>query len=212
MKGKVLLVDDDEVFTRVLADQMSARGYEVSVLLDPTDFKTRKSTFMPDIVLLDILMPQISGLKILEEIRKEHGPHELPVIMLTVKDAPAEISHALSLGANDYIVKPGHIEIADSRITTQLNFVRLTKDRARKSELEAIQSIVMTYNHEINNPLAVALGCLYLVKSGNTDINNIDRLERSLNRISEIVNMIRMISQSNENKLPEFFKGQKPVK
>ena len=74
----------------------------------------------PDLVLLDIEMPIISGLDALKAIREVYSPIEMPVIMVTAKDQSEDMVKALSLGANDYLTKPIDFPVALARIGTQL--------------------------------------------------------------------------------------------
>ena len=74
-----------------------------------------------DIVLLDIMMPEVSGYDVLEEVRKDWTPMELPIIMATAKDQGEDVVSAFKLGANDYITKPIDFPVALARIETQLS-------------------------------------------------------------------------------------------
>ncbi len=111
----------------------------------------------PDLVLLDILMPGISGIGDLEFIRTRYGAIELPVIMVTAKEDDHDIVRAFELGANDYIQKPLKPEVALSRITTQLNLKDLYGEHLQLVEADSIRAMITTYNHEPNGPLTVAL-------------------------------------------------------
>src|ERR1700761_6359522 len=74
-----------------------------------------------DLVLLDIMMPELNGIEALKQIRSDHSADALPVIMVTAKTGTADVVEALQLGANDYITKPIDFSAAFARMQTQLN-------------------------------------------------------------------------------------------
>ena len=97
--------------------------------------RTRKRTDVPDLVLLDIMMPGLTGFEVLERIRARYSSHELPVIMLTARRNQEDIAAAFSAGANDYIAKPFDREELLSRVAS---FVELRRSAARHRELAAL--------------------------------------------------------------------------
>ena len=106
------------------------------------------------------------------------------------------IVECLKLGANDYITKPANHEIALARIKTQLDLLSYYQDSLQKRELETLNAMIVTYNHEINNPLTVAIGNL------RDDIKDMDnaKLKKSkdaMYRIAKIVRSIQDVTRSN---------------
>ncbi len=120
LEGSLLIVDDDEKVRNVLSHYLVQKGHRV-VLAD-NGRRALELVEQPgiDLVLLDVQMPKLSGIEVLEIIRKTHSPNQLPVIMVTgVKDSH-EIVKALDLGANDYVTKPIDFPVITARIHTQL--------------------------------------------------------------------------------------------
>jgi len=103
----ILAVDDDPVNLQVIENILQARSYSVikSFSGDDTLHKLKKGD-LPDLVLLDIMMPRISGIDLCRKIREKHSLFELPVIMVTVSDRQSDIVASLQAGANDYLSKP----------------------------------------------------------------------------------------------------------
>lgn len=100
---RVLVVDDEPRVREVVARYLQRDGYEVQVAVDGEGARQSLVDFMPDLVVLDIMLPADSGLEILRDIRRRG---ELPVILLTARAEEADRVAGLELGADDYVVKP----------------------------------------------------------------------------------------------------------
>lgn len=189
---KILLVDDDVVNLTSTAQRLVKRGFHVDAVSGGENALASLKAITPDIVLLDIVMPGISGLDVLKDIRARFASMELPVIMVTAKESATDITGALKLGANDYISKPVNIDVAVARIETQITSARLHKELLLKKELEAVHAMIVTYNHEINNPLAVALANIDLMLKTN-DAQFLEKARAGLLRVAEIVRCISAV-------------------
>ena len=105
--GKILVVDDEPINQQVLKSHLSALKYEITAALNGEDaLKALNNGKHFDLVLLDVMMPRMSGYEVCEQIRKKFLPSELPVIMITAKNQVQDLVHGLNTGANDYITKP----------------------------------------------------------------------------------------------------------
>jgi len=193
---KILLVDDDRLNGKLLQKRMIKQGLDCDyVESGKACFEALKENEYK-LVLLDIMMPDMSGLEVLSEIRKEKNNFELPVIMVTAKDETEDIVRALKEGASDYVTKPVNIDIATARITTQLKIQELFKSTLAINEVQTITTMVTTLNHEINNPLAIAIGNLSIAMQ-KLDITRIEKALEALNRITEIVKKIEKIAEGD---------------
>jgi diguanylate cyclase (GGDEF)-like protein/PAS domain S-box-containing protein len=116
----LLIVDDEESNRDMLSRRLQRQGFEVLMAEDGPQALDSIRRQIPDLVLLDIRMPGMSGMQVLEAIREMHSPTQLPVIMVTAEGHSASIVEALQLGANDYITKPVDMPVALARIRTVL--------------------------------------------------------------------------------------------
>ncbi len=133
LPGRLLIVDDNELNRDMLARRLERKGYSVEVAESAQQLPERIQQAGADIVLLDIEMPDISGLEALKTLREAYSPTELPVIMVTAKTQSEDIVKALDLGANDYLTKPVDFPVALARIATQLSHKR-AQEALRESE------------------------------------------------------------------------------
>jgi diguanylate cyclase (GGDEF)-like protein/PAS domain S-box-containing protein len=132
-QSRLLIVDDNEMNRDMLARRLERNGYLVDVVESAKQLMQRVKQNTVDLVLLDIEMPEISGLDALKTLRESHSPVELPIIMVTAKSQSEDIVKALNLGANDYLTKPVDLPVALARIGTQLSHKR-AQEALRESE------------------------------------------------------------------------------
>ncbi len=191
---KILLVDDEIISSKVLAARLTQRGFVVKQAASGQEALEEIAREKPDLVLLDVLMPGLSGLDVLRTLRQIHQATSLPIIMVTALESVGDITRALREGANDYIAKPVELDIAIARISTHITIANLHRENMARSELEAIHAMIVTYNHEINNPLTVALANLEMM-SRSPDPVHAERVRGALMRIAAIT---RQISQIRE--------------
>jgi len=120
-KKKILIVDDDGVFLRTMARLLSSAGYDTYPLSDGRlAFKTVRKV-MPDLIILDVVMPGIDGFKIKTKLNESAPTANIPVIFLTVKKETFAKVKGFHLGADDYILKPFNSEELLARIDGLLN-------------------------------------------------------------------------------------------
>ncbi|MGH8928460.1 MAG: response regulator transcription factor, partial [Acidimicrobiia bacterium] len=103
VERRILLVDDEARVREVVGSYLQREGYRVESAADGASARRHLAEFKPDLVLLDLMLPAISGLEILREIRRQG---DLPVIVLTARADETDRVAGLELGADDYVVKP----------------------------------------------------------------------------------------------------------
>ena len=125
-KTRILIADDDDDARRLVVKYLTAKGYFVSTAEDGSEGGRRFYTEEPDLVLLDVNMPELDGWSVLQEIRSTHG---VPVIMLTVLDSANDKVKGLAAGADDYITKPFDLKELEARIQAVLRRAAPKADR-----------------------------------------------------------------------------------
>lgn len=117
MPKKVLIVEDDSNIAELLHLYLEKEGFDTQVAKDGGKGVEFFRSFQPDLVLLDIMLPQLSGMEVLRRLRKES---QVPVIMLTARDSVVDKVSGLDSGADDYVTKPFAIEELLARIRAAL--------------------------------------------------------------------------------------------
>ena len=117
---RLLVVDDDEINRDLMSRRFRRAGYSVATAADGEQALRCLQNEPVDLVLVDLMMPQMSGLELLKILRAQYTPSQLPVIMVSALTESHQIVVALTFGANDYITKPIDFPVAIARIRTQL--------------------------------------------------------------------------------------------
>lgn len=154
----ILIVDDQQLNIDLIRRILHATPYSLSTTLSGHEALSWLEREPFDLVLLDIMMPGISGLDVLQQIRQSHAPSDLPVILVSALKDPSDIQQGLELGANDYITKPVNPSILRARIKTQLMLKQLADER--RSVVEQLEHANMLHrrlmriaSHDLKNPL-----------------------------------------------------------
>ena len=104
-KKKILLVEDDEMLSQVYRSRFEIEGFDVKEVYNAEDALSAAISFKPDIILLDAMMPRISGFDVLDILRNTPETANIAIIMLTALSQPRDKERAESLGVDDYLVK-----------------------------------------------------------------------------------------------------------
>ena len=106
MENRVLILEDDYDIAGLLVHTFQKEGYETTHFAGGTDYNERIRTFEPDLVLLDLMLPEVDGLTICRSIKKFSRHQDVKVILLTAKSDISDILHGYDSGADDYVTKP----------------------------------------------------------------------------------------------------------
>ena len=127
-RARILIVDDIEDNRIVLERYLTSAGFATTVCSSGREAIASISTAKPDMVLLDWMMPELSGLETLAAIREMHDSVRLPVIMCTAIDEDSSVVNAINTGANDYVTKPISKTILLARMSVHLKQGAIVKD------------------------------------------------------------------------------------
>jgi DNA-binding response OmpR family regulator len=111
----VLIVEDESDAAELFAEMMRVSGFRVLKTSSSTPALSLMATEKPDIIILDIMMPEVSGLDILRDMRRDSALAGIPVIVVSAKSMPADIRHGMEAGASMYLTKPvGFLELKEA--------------------------------------------------------------------------------------------------
>lgn len=119
-KKKVLVVDDEENIVELIRMNLESSGYEVIDAYTGMEAITKTNSFLPDLILLDLMLPDIDGLQICQMLRLNEETKDIPIIMITARSEESDKVQGLGIGADDYVTKPFGIRELEARIKTVL--------------------------------------------------------------------------------------------
>ncbi len=148
--SRLLVVDDNALNRDMLSRRLRRRGYEVVVAEDGAQALEMVERESIDLILLDWMMPGLSGIDVLRRLRERYSQVQLPVIMATAKTEADDVVEALKAEANDYVTKPLNFDVVHARIRTQLNLVKAHRElevsqRRFKALLENTGDMIVQY-------------------------------------------------------------------
>ncbi len=145
MSKRIMVVDDDEVTGRLLLYQLQGFGYQAFHVQDGLQALQRVLIEQPDLILLDVMMPHVSGWDVCREIR---SCSNVPIIMVTAKDSDDDVATGLAAGADDYIAKPFNMTQIQARIEAVLR--RTSQERAQETNVSVARTNAIPVVAEIN--------------------------------------------------------------
>lgn len=144
---KILIIDDEIHIVELLKFNLENNGYKVDYSYDGFDGYLKTKEFQPDLILLDWMLPNISGIDLLKKIRSDETLEQIPVIMLTAKNMEEDKLEGLEDGADDYITKPFSVKEVLARITSVLRRYKYTSNE--KIEVLKADDIQVNVNKHI---------------------------------------------------------------
>jgi two-component system phosphate regulon response regulator PhoB len=127
---KILIVDDEEDILELVAYNLAREGYQTIKAMSGEDALKKSQSDMPDLIILDLMLPGIDGLDVMKELKNNTATNNIPTIMLTAKGEEADIVTGLELGADDYITKPFSPRVLLARIRASLRRKTQTENRS----------------------------------------------------------------------------------
>ncbi len=158
LTGHILVVDDREEGAKIIALLLREEGYQVDIALRGEAALEKIYANPPDVVILDVMMPDINGMEVLRRLRADKQFAELPVIIVTALGDTTDIVKGIELGATDYLTKPPRFEVLLARVRTQIQLKQLQDQR--REDLETLQRLNILKDrfmqiavHDLKNPL-----------------------------------------------------------
>src|SRR5262249_15661436 len=113
---RVLIIEDERALTDVLAYNLQREGYEAITAHDGQEGLRKARTLLPDLIILDLMLPTLNGLDVCRELRAGERTRDIPIVMLTAKAEETDQVVGFSMGADDYVTKPFSVKVLLQRI------------------------------------------------------------------------------------------------
>ncbi|MEJ5244495.1 MAG: response regulator [Bacteroidota bacterium] len=158
MKKKVLVIEDEEEIRKDIAKILSINGFEVFQANNGKEGINVALTVIPNLIICDIMMPEMDGLSVLQELKKYPSTELIPFIFLTAKSSRQDIREGMNLGADDYITKPFDFDELIAAVHKRIEKSEATEKKFN-SKYEMLANSLRSYMpHEVRTPLNIILG------------------------------------------------------
>ena len=155
--SKILLVDDDIDFADLLKTKLSSEGHDVITIYTGEGAFELAKEVKPDIALLDIMLPGVTGYQICRSIRKDPELYSMGVLILTALGEEPEVKHGLEQGADDYIVKPFKLDRLVEKLTFLSGLLESVGERNKITNLPGTDAMKREANHRLARGTKIAL-------------------------------------------------------
>lgn len=208
----ILLVDDTPDTLQVLTQFLKEEGYEVRPVLNGFQALAAANNNPPDLILLDIVMPDMDGYEVCTKMKENPATRHIPIIFLTAKSHDENVERGLVLGAVDYITKPYNPDVVKARVATHVE-LKLQRDMLlmqaedMKRSYEELEAFSYSVSHDLKSPLQVIRtfsSCLLecLEAYGYDDcVDDVRTIQLACEQMDQIITDLLQLSKANMESL-----------
>jgi signal transduction histidine kinase len=219
LKGNILIVDDTPDNLRLLSEMLSKQGYSVRSAISGTAAFMAIQTKRPDLILLDINMPNLNGYEVCRQIKTSENNRDIPILFLSANNEAIDKVRAFQIGGLDYITKPFQVEEVLARVNTHLTLSRTQNEleQARADALRALEQekelnrlkseFISLVTHDFHTPLVSIQGFVSLLRQNYSDLpvatrhRYFSRIEAAVDHLMYLLEQVLLIGKSESGKL-----------
>jgi CheY-like chemotaxis protein/anti-sigma regulatory factor (Ser/Thr protein kinase) len=202
---KILVVDDQPVNVQLLKKKLAREGMTITTAESGQDALALVRRDPPDLILLDIMMPDMDGFEVCQRLQADPATRAIPVIFVTARGTKESKLEGLATGAVDYITKPVDLDEMLARVRTQLRVLAINREKldleqrlAESRHTATIGFVSQGIAHNLNNLLAVVLGYIDLIrlqaaKPGLVK-SNAANVENAIKRIADVIKQLNLLA------------------
>jgi two-component system cell cycle response regulator len=200
---RILVIDDLPENVFMLQDRLEKEGYEVVTAYDGKTGIAKATSDMPDLILLDVMMPEMTGIEVCKILKLDPATADIPIIIVTAKSGADDAKVGLEAGAFDYIKKPFEKVEMLARINSALKLAEAHKQVVEAEKRSTYAATVVTTNHKIKQPLTLMSLSSAAIKrelskeqiSKEAILNRLNYIETGINEITNILNQLNAIKK-----------------
>lgn len=213
---KILVIDDLPENVFMIQDRLEQEGYNVITAYNGKTGLEKALSESPDLILLDVMMPDMSGIEVCRKLVKDPKTSKIPIILVTAKSGAADTKEGLEAGAYDYIKKPfNRIELL-ARVNSALKLSDSQKMFVEAEKVNTFAATVVTTNHKIKQPLTLISLSTAAIKrelkkeeiSQEAILKRLEYIESAIREITDVLNQLNAIKKPV---FSEYFKNIKMV-
>lgn len=147
-KPKILVIEDERALVEVLSYNLEREGFEVLVAHDGQEGLRQAQLKLPDLVVLDLMLPLKPGLEVCRELRMGPRTREIPIVMVTAKTEESDELVGFATGADDYVTKPYSMKVLIQRIKKELRRIQLQEEAPTRTIIESQGVVIDRHSHK----------------------------------------------------------------
>lgn len=199
---KILVIDDLPENVFILQDRLIQEGYEVITAYDGNGGIEKANSTLPDLILLDVMMPDISGFEVCKILVNDERTKHIPIILVTARAGAEDTKEGLEAGAFDYIKKPFNRVELMARVKSALKLSEANKQLLEIEKRTTYIATIVTANHKIKQPLTLlSLSSAAIKKELEKDevsresiLNRIKYVDAAIKDITDVLNKLNSIT------------------
>jgi two-component system cell cycle response regulator len=200
---KILVIDDLPENVFMLQDRLMQEGYEVFTAYGGNDGLEKAYSAKPDLILLDVMMPDLSGFDVCKSLINDDRTKHIPIILVTAKSGPEDIKEGLEAGAFDYIKKPFNRVELMARVKSALKLSDANRQLLEIEKQTTYLATIVTANHKIKQPLTLLSLTSAAIKkelekeefTREAILNRVKYIDAAIKDISEVLNKLNSITK-----------------
>jgi len=198
--GWILIVDDAPKNIQVLGTVLKEKGYQIKAATDGKQALAAVEKSLPDLILLDIMMPEMDGFATIKALKENPATRDIPVIFLTAKTETDDVVRGFELGAVDYVTKPFNSAELLARVKTHIDLKNANEQISNISRER--KELVHVLCHDLANPIGFVSSVMDLNKEDSTMLEQMkEHIEKSMHNSLEIINLVRTMMALEDNKI-----------
>jgi len=202
----ILIVDDTPINLRLLSRMLSEYGYHTRPVLSGEQALAAAQTLPPDLILLDIRMPEMDGYQVCQRLKADERTRDIPILFISALSETEDKVKALAAGGVDYITKPFRLEEVVARVQTHLALRALQEDLRKEIALRDtliadLDAYAHTVAHDLRTPVTSALGFAQLLETQDDQFSAEERqlfvsdLAQSLRKMNSIIDELLLLAE-----------------
>jgi len=214
---KILVIDDLPENVFILQDRLVQEGYDVTTAYGGTDGLEKAYSTLPDLILLDVMMPDMSGFDVCKTLINDERTKHIPIILVTAKAGADDMKEGLEAGAFDYIKKPFNRTELMARVKSALKLSEANKQLLEIEKKATFVATIVTANHKIKQPLTLlSLSSAAIKKELEKEeftkeaiLNRVKYIDAAVKDISDVLSKLNSITKPE---LSDYAKDVKMIK
>ena len=214
---KILVIDDLPENIFILQDRLAQEGYEVNTAYGGTDGLEKAYSTLPDLILLDVMMPDMSGLEVCKTLVNDEKTKHIPIILVTAKAGAEDTKEGLEAGAFDYIKKPFNRVELMARVKSALKLSEANQQLLEVEKRTTFIATIVTANHKIKQPLTLLSLSSAAIKNElekkeftrESILSRVKYIDAAIKDISDVLDKLNSITKPE---LSDYAKDVKMIK